>query len=112
MITDVASYPRFFDSVQRRTARDVATLPPEASAWRPPAVRGEVGLPIGQIVGHIGTSRLYFASAYRQEGWVAGAAELDPTISAPGFPGSPNRPPASSRCYGILPMSGCPDASR
>ncbi len=78
MITDVASYLRFFDGVTRRTARDVAALPPEASAWRPPAVGGEAGWSIGQIVGHIGTARLYFASAYRQEGWVAPPAELDP----------------------------------
>jgi uncharacterized damage-inducible protein DinB len=78
MITDVASYLRFFDGVTRRTARDVAALPPEASAWRPPAVGGEAGWSIGQIVGHIGIARLYFASAYRQEGWIAPAAESDP----------------------------------
>lgn len=78
MITDVASYLRSFDSVARRTARDVAALPPEAAAWRPPAVGGEAGWSIGQIVGHIGTARLYFASAYRQEGWIAPPAELTP----------------------------------
>jgi uncharacterized damage-inducible protein DinB len=77
MITDIASYLRFFDSVRRRTERDVAALPPEAAAWRPPAVRGEVGWSIGHIVGHIGGSRLYFASAYRGEGWIMAAAEMD-----------------------------------
>ena len=38
MITDIASYLRFFDSVRRRTERDVAALPPAAAAWRPPAL--------------------------------------------------------------------------
>src|ERR1700674_3513918 len=63
MISDMASYLRFFDSVRRRTERDVAAL-------RRPAVRGESGWSIGQIVGHLGASRLYFASAYRNEGWI------------------------------------------
>src|SRR5437868_6086964 len=71
MITDVASYLRFFDSVRRRTERDIAALPPEAAAWQPPATGGEAGWSIGRIVRHIATSREYFASAYRGEGWIA-----------------------------------------
>src|SRR5712692_9671023 len=63
MITDMASYLRFFDGVRRRTERDVAALPPEAAAWRPPAAAGEAEWTIGQIIGHLGGSRLYFASA-------------------------------------------------
>ena len=47
MITDIASYLRFFDSVRRRTERDVAALPPAAAAWRPPAAGGEAGWSIG-----------------------------------------------------------------
>jgi uncharacterized damage-inducible protein DinB len=78
MITDIASYLRFFDSVRRRTERDVAALPPEAAAWRPPAVAGESEWTIGQIIGHLGGSRLYFASAYREEGWLWTASEIDP----------------------------------
>ena len=78
MITDIASYLRFFDSVRRRTERDVAALPPAAAAWRPPAADGEAGWRIGQIVGHLGMSRLYFASAYRGEGWVSAPPEADP----------------------------------
>ncbi len=78
MITDMASYLRFFDGVRRRTERDVAALPAGAAAWRPPAAPGEAGWSIGQIVGHIGGSRLYFASAYRGEGWIASSPELDP----------------------------------
>ena len=78
MITDVESYLRFFDSVRRRTERDVAALPPEAAAWRPPAADGEAGWGFGELVAHIGGSRLYFASAYRGEGWIWGGVEADP----------------------------------
>ena len=78
MITDIASYLKFFDSLRRRTERDVAALPPAAAGWRPPANGGEAGWSIGQIVGHIGGSRLYFASAYRGVGWIWGAVEADP----------------------------------
>jgi uncharacterized damage-inducible protein DinB len=78
MITDIASYLRFFEGVRRRTERDVAALPPEAAAWRPPVIRGEPGWSIGEIVGHIGSARLYAASAYRGEGWLLSPAEHDP----------------------------------
>jgi uncharacterized damage-inducible protein DinB len=77
MITDMASYLGFFDSVRKRTERDVAALPAGAAAWRPPAIDGRVGWSIGDIVGHIGGSRLYFASAYRGEGWLAVEPEID-----------------------------------
>ena len=77
MITDIASYLKFFDSLRRRTERDVAALPPAAAGWRPPAHGGEAGWSIGQIVGHIGGSRLYFASAYRGEGWIWGGVDAD-----------------------------------
>ena len=43
MISDMASYLRFFDSVRRRTERDVAALPSAAAAWRPPAISGDTG---------------------------------------------------------------------
>src|SRR5262245_65223836 len=77
MITSVASYLRFFDGVRGRTERDVAALPREAAAWRPPERDGESGWSIGQLVAHIGGSRLYFASAYRGEGWLW---EKDPDV--------------------------------
>ncbi len=86
VITDVAAYLRFFDSVQRRTLRDVAALPPAAAAWRPPPIEGESGWSIGQIVGHIGTSRLYFARAYRGQGWISSPAELAPDDQASWLP--------------------------
>src|SRR2546427_7348837 len=74
MITDIASYLRFFDSVRRRTERDVAALPPEAAAWRPPAIEGEAGWSIGDIVGHIGGLRLFFARGLPGGGWVTTSA--------------------------------------
>ena len=77
MITDIAAYLKFFDSVRRRTERDVAALPPQAAAWKPPVSDGEAGWSIGYIVGHIGGSRLYFASAYRGEGWITARPEID-----------------------------------
>lgn len=77
MIIDIASYLRFFDSLQKRTERDVAALPVDAAAWRPPAVGGVVGWGIGEIAGHIGSARLYFASAYRGEGWIADKPPFD-----------------------------------
>jgi uncharacterized damage-inducible protein DinB len=86
VITDIAAYLRFFDSVRRRTERDVAALPPAAAAWRPPAIGGQVGWGIGQIVAHIGVSRLYFASAYRGEGWIWAPAEMDPDDQATWLP--------------------------
>ena len=78
MITDIGSYLGFFDSLRRRTERDVAALPPAAVDWTPPAIEGETGWTIGQIVGHIGGSRLYFASAYRNEGWIWHEQPMDP----------------------------------
>jgi uncharacterized damage-inducible protein DinB len=77
MISDISSYLRWFESIQRRTERDIAALPSNAAAWRPPAVHGEAGWSIGDIVGHIGSARLYFASAYRGEGWISVPPELD-----------------------------------
>ncbi|GBD22550.1 hypothetical protein HRbin29_00186 [bacterium HR29] len=71
MIRSIAEFLRYFDAVHRRTMRDVAALPPEAEAWRPPRGRGEASWDIPTLVGHIAGSRLYFVSAYRGEGWVS-----------------------------------------
>jgi uncharacterized damage-inducible protein DinB len=78
MITDIAAYLRFFGSVMRRTERDVEALPPAAVAWRPPPLAGEAEWSIGEIVRHLGGARLYFASAYRNEGWLWTHADCDP----------------------------------
>lgn len=88
MITDIASYLRFFDAVHRRTVRDVAALPAAAAPWRPPAGEGEAAWSIGQLVGHIAGARLYFASAYRGEGWL--------------FPEQPGDPDDQSRWVPVL----------
>lgn len=77
MITDIGGYLKFWEGVRRRTERDVAALPPEAAAWRPPDLGGEAGWAIGRIIGHLGASRLYFASAYRGEGWITVTPEID-----------------------------------
>jgi uncharacterized damage-inducible protein DinB len=82
MITDIASFLRYFDAVHRRTVRDVAALPPAAAPWRPPAGEGEAAWSIGQIVAHIAGARLYFASAYRGEGWLFPALPADPDNQA------------------------------
>lgn len=87
MITDMGSYLRYFEGFHRRTERDVRALPPQALTWRPPAHGGgDAGWSIGQIVCHIGASRLYFASAYRGEGWLWGETEADPDDSATWLP--------------------------
>lgn len=78
MITDIGSFLRYFDAVHRRTVRDVAALPPAAAGWTPPVRDGEAGWSIGRLVGHTAASRLYFASAYRDEGWLYPDVDLDP----------------------------------
>ncbi len=70
MITGTEEFLRYFDSIHRRTVRDIAALPPAAEGWAPPAGQGEQGWSIAKIVHHIAESRVYFASAYRGEGWV------------------------------------------
>src|SRR5262249_32822296 len=80
MITDIASYLRYFESFRRRTERDVAALPSGAAARRRPAAEGASGWGMGQIVDDIGGTRLSFASAYRNEGWLWArtGTEMDP----------------------------------
>ncbi len=70
MISSIEAFLRYFDTVNRRALRDIEALPPEADGWTPPQGEGEQAWSINQIVGHIAGSRLYFASAYRGEGWI------------------------------------------
>ena len=98
MITDIESYLRFFDTVRRRTERDIAALPAAAATWRPPVASGEAGWSIGQIVAHIGGTRLYFASAYRGEGWLWAKTEIDPRSAHVAAVARRPRPTASRRC--------------
>ena len=71
MLTSIDEFLRYFGGVHRRALRDVAALPPEADGWRPSQGEGEKAWTINGIVGHMATARLYFASAYRGEGWVS-----------------------------------------
>jgi uncharacterized damage-inducible protein DinB len=71
VITDIGSFLRYFDAVHRRAVRDIDALPAEAEGWAPPRGEGENAWGIGEIVRHMAGSRLYFARAYRGEGWVA-----------------------------------------
>jgi uncharacterized damage-inducible protein DinB len=71
MISDIHEYLRYFDGVNRRAVRDVSALPAEAETWKPQAGEGEEGWGVGEIVGHMAASRLFFVSAYEGAGWVA-----------------------------------------
>lgn len=71
MITSIAAFLRYFDAVNRRAVRDIGALPPEADGWAPLAGAGDGAWSINTLVGHMAGSRLYFASAYRGEGWIS-----------------------------------------
>ena len=73
MITSISGFLRYFDAVNKRAMRDIAALPPEADGWAPATGEGEKSWSINQLVGHMAGSRLYFASAYRGEGWISPA---------------------------------------
>ena len=68
MFTSIDAFLKYFDTVHRRALRDIGALPVGADGWRPSAGEGEYAWSINQIVGHMASSRLYFASAYRGEG--------------------------------------------
>ena len=71
MISDIDAFLKYFDGLSRRAIRDIGALPAEAETWRPPSGDGENAWDIGEIVGHMAASRLYFASAYREGDWKA-----------------------------------------
>ena len=70
MIQSIRAFLAYFEDVNRRALRVVGALPPEADGWRPATGEGEGAWSINQLVGHMAQTRLYFASAYRREGWV------------------------------------------
>jgi len=70
MFTDIDIFLNYFDGVHRRSMRDIAALPPDSEAFRPETGEGENAWGIGEIVRHMAGARLYFARAYRGEGWV------------------------------------------
>ena len=75
MFTEIDAFLRYFRSVNRRAVRDVTALPPEADGWTPiggeSELVGEGAWSINKLIGHMCGSRLYFASAYRHEGWIS-----------------------------------------
>jgi uncharacterized damage-inducible protein DinB len=71
MLNSIAAFLRYFDAVHRRAMRDVAALPAESDGWAPARGEGEGAWSINTLVGHMAGSRLYFASAYRGEGWIS-----------------------------------------
>ena len=71
MITSMAAFLKYFDSVNKRAMRDIAALPPEADGWTPVAGEGENAWSINKLVGHMAGSRGYFASAYCDQGWIS-----------------------------------------
>jgi uncharacterized damage-inducible protein DinB len=70
MFTDIETFLRYFDGVHRRALRDIGALPFQAESYRPVTGDGEGAWGVGEIVRHMAGSRLYFARAYRGEGWV------------------------------------------
>jgi uncharacterized damage-inducible protein DinB len=71
VITSIADFLRYFDAVHRRARRDIAALPAAADGWAPPSGEGENAWSINTLIGHMAGARLYFASAYRGEGWIS-----------------------------------------
>jgi uncharacterized damage-inducible protein DinB len=71
VIQSIEAFLAYFDAVNRRAVRDIAALPPEADGWAPPAGVGENAWSINTLVGHMAGARVYFASAYRDEGWIS-----------------------------------------
>jgi uncharacterized damage-inducible protein DinB len=70
MFTGVDTYLRYYEGLHKRTIRDVAALPAQAVDYKPSAGEGENAWGIGEIVRHVAGARLYFARAYRDEGWI------------------------------------------
>jgi uncharacterized damage-inducible protein DinB len=83
VISDIASFIRYFEGVHRRTVRDVSGLPEEAETWMPaPADDEEASWGIPRIVRHIAEARGFFASAFRGDGWVWTELEESPARGA------------------------------
>ena len=71
MFVSINAFLKYFDAVNRRALRDIGALPPEADGWTPEKGEGEHAWSINKLIGHMAGSRLYFASAYRGEGWIS-----------------------------------------
>ena len=71
MFVSIDAFLTYFDAVNRRAMRDIGALPPEADGWTPETGEGEHAWSINKLIGHMAGSRLYFARAYRGEGWIS-----------------------------------------
>jgi uncharacterized damage-inducible protein DinB len=69
MICDIDAWVKWFDGVNKRAVRDIGSLPVEAETWKPQTGDGENAWTISELVGHMATSRMWFARAYCREGW-------------------------------------------
>jgi uncharacterized damage-inducible protein DinB len=88
VLTDLDAFLRYFETVHRRTRRDVAALPPAAAAWRVPADANlaEDLWSLGQIVGHIAAARYLFTGAFLGHGWHLPDRPFDPADQAGWLP--------------------------
>jgi uncharacterized damage-inducible protein DinB len=71
VIAGVESYLQWFDGVNRRAVRDIGALPTAAESWAPPALEGERGWDIGELVRHMAAARIFSVRAYLMQGWKA-----------------------------------------
>ena len=103
MFSDIQDYLRYYRGLNKRTMRDIAALPPEAETYVPPAVMAEragdegVVWSIGDLVRHIAGARLYFARAYRNEGWIFDEVGMRETRATHGANRATRGPVASRR---------------
>ena len=71
MLNDPQAFLRYFDGIHRRTVRDIQALPElQPNRGRRRRARARTRGASRQIVHHICESRMYFARAYRNEGWL------------------------------------------
>ena len=73
MISDVESWIKWFDGVNRRAMRDVGGLSDDVLDWRPRSGEGEEAWTVRELVGHMATSRLFFAQAFSGGDWGMGS---------------------------------------
>jgi uncharacterized damage-inducible protein DinB len=73
VITDVESWIKWFDGVNRRAMRDIGGLDDSVLDWKPELGDGEASWTVRELVGHMATSRLFFAQAFSGGEWGMGS---------------------------------------